>query len=108
VIYDAFALVYEHQEAGAVVWPTMQDALALDGLSGIVSYPVKQNRMNAGGGAYTGAVVQYASDGITDAHYIAFQLDQVKYQYGCFLSTLLASGAAVIPAPAALGTPCPN
>jgi hypothetical protein len=108
VLYDAVALAYEHPEAGTVVWPTMQDALALAGLDGIIAYPVTQNRTSAAGGAYTGVVVQYPGDGITDAHNIAFQLDAVKYQYGCFLSTFLArSGVATVPAPAALGTPCP-
>ena len=108
VIYDAIALGYEHTEAGQVVWQSMQDALALDGLSGIVPYPVKENRMSAGSAPYTGVVVEYAGDGIVDPHYIAFQLDQVKVQYGCFLSTFLTNGVAVVPAPAALGTPCPN
>jgi hypothetical protein len=32
----------------------------------------------------------------------------VKYQYGCFLSTFLQKGMATVPAPAALGTPCPT
>jgi hypothetical protein len=34
------------------------------------------------------------------------QLDAVKHQYGCFLETFLATGHAVVPAPAELGTPC--
>jgi hypothetical protein len=52
--------------------------------------------------------VQYPDDPITmDGHYIFAQLDQVKYQYGCFLSSMLKTGVATVPAPAALGAPCP-
>ena len=83
-------------------------ALALEGLEGMLPYPVKNDLTSATGAKYTGAVVQYMGDGVYDPHAIYSQLDAVKYQYGCFLSTFLASGAAVIPAPAALGTPCPN
>jgi hypothetical protein len=85
----------------------MQDALALDELDGIEAYPVTDNLVSADGTAYTGAVVQYEGDGIEDPHSIYAQLDEVKYQYGCFLSTFLERGVATVPAPAALGTPCP-
>ena len=103
VLYDAVALSYGHQEAGTEVWPTMQPALQLAGLSGLLQYPVKMNR-----GTYTGVVVQYEGDGIEDPHAIYRQLDAVKYQYGCFFESFLATGTAVVPAPAALGTPCPQ
>lgn len=53
-------------------------------------------------------MVQYHGDGIYDPHAIYSQLDAVKYQYGCFLSTMLATGTATVPAPAPLGTPCPE
>lgn len=108
VLYDAIALSYGHQEAGDVVWPTMQPALALDKLDGILPYPIKQNRNSSTGAPYTGVVVQYLGDGIYDPHAVAFQLDAVKYQYGCFLSTFLKTGIATVPAPQPLGTPCPN
>jgi hypothetical protein len=107
-IYDAMALAYGHKEAGEIVWPSMQDALALDGKQGLVPYPVSMNLTGAEGKAYTGAIIQYAGDGVADPHYIFQQLDQVKYQYGCFFATYAKSGAATIPAPAALGTPCPG
>ena len=64
--------------------------------------------MSSTGVAYTGVVAQYEGDGLSNPHNIAFQLDTVKYQYGCFLSTFLATGTATVPAPAAMGTPCPN
>ncbi len=108
VLYDAIALSYGHQEAGDVVWPTMQQGLALDHLDGILPYPVRANRPSEAGGNYTAAVMQYMGDGIEDPHAIYRQLDSVKYQYGCFVSTFLKTGTAVIPAPAPLGTPCPE
>jgi hypothetical protein len=55
---------------------------------------------------YTGVVVQYLGDGIYDPHAIYSQLDAVKYQYGCFLETMLKTGTATVPAPAPYTTPC--
>jgi hypothetical protein len=107
-LYDAVVLAYGHQQAGELVWPSMQDALALAGLDGIIDYPVIDNLPSRAGGNYTGVVVQYEGDGIRDPHVIFAQLDEVKYQYGCFLATFLDTGTAVVPAPAALGTPCPT
>ena len=107
-LYDAMAGGYGHQQAGSVVWPTMQDTLALEGLGGVVPYPIKQNLVSATGARYTGVVVQYLGDGLADPHDIFVQLDAVKYQYGCFLRTFLKNGVATVPAPAALGTPCPE
>lgn len=106
-LFDAAALAYGHHQAGDAVWPTMQPSLALAGLDGILPYPITDNATSADGSAYTGVVVQYADDGIRNAHYIYFQLDAVKYQAGCFFSTFLERGAATVPAPAPLGTPCP-
>jgi hypothetical protein len=96
ILYDAAALAYGHHEAGDIVWPTMQDALSLSGLQGLVSYPVRGGNV----------VVQYHGDGIEDPHAIYRQLEAVKHQYGCFLETFLTTGTAVVPAPAAVGTPC--
>jgi hypothetical protein len=107
-LYNAVALSYGHQQAGDNVWPEMQQVLALDGLDGILPYPVKNNRVAADGKPYTGVVVQYEGDGIFDPHAIYSQLDEVKYQYGCFFSTFLTTGEATVPAPAPLGTTCPK
>lgn len=107
-LYNAVALSYGHQQAGDEVWPEMQQVLSLDGLGGLLPYPVKNNRMSADKTPYTGVVVQYEGDGIYDPHAIYSQLDSVKYQYGCFFSTFLSTGNATVPAPAPLGTPCPN
>lgn len=108
-IYDAMALAYGNKEAGDQVWQGMQTALALGGRGGIEPYPINQNlTTDDGKSKYTGAVIQYAGDGAADPHYVFQQLDAVKYQYGCFFATYQKNGHATIPAPAALGTPCPG
>jgi hypothetical protein len=101
-VYDAAALAYGNEEATPSLWPSMQDALALDNLGGLLSYPVHANR-----DGHTRVVVQYMGDGIIDPHYIYRQLDAVKHQYGCFLETYLATGVPTVPAPGGLTDPCP-
>jgi hypothetical protein len=106
-LYDAVALAYGHPQAGDVVWPSMQEALKLAQLDGLRPYPIRQNLKSVSGTPFTGAVVQYAGDGVYDPHAIYTQLDAVQHQYGCFFASYLSTGVATIPAPAALGTPCP-
>ncbi len=106
-IYDAMALAFHHKQMGDTIWPTMQPALALEGLSGVLPYPVVSDLASTGGTKYTAGVVQYAPDPLANSHYIFQQLDAVKYQYGCFFESYQKTGTATIPAPAALGTPCP-
>ncbi len=107
IIYDAAALSYGNQQAGEEVWTSMQENLALASKDGFLEYPIVGNLMSRAGEPYTGVVVQYEGDGIYDPHAIYGQLDEVKYQYGCFLETFVERGVATLPAPAALGTPCP-
>ncbi len=107
-VYDVMALGYGHKEAGTNFWPSMQDALKLAGLDGLLSYPVSQDLKSESGTPFTGVIVQYEGDGIYDAHALYTQLDAVKYQYGCFLATFHKKGIATVPAPAPLGTPCPG
>ncbi len=102
-VFDAAALAYGNQQAGDVVWPETQDALGTDHLDGMLSYPVRANHA----GAITAVVVQYADDGIVDAHQIHRQLPAVKYQYGCFLESYLRDGTPTVPAPAAIDAACP-
>ncbi len=109
VVYDAVALAYGHQQAGAEVWPTMQPALTLGGLGGAIRYPVRNNRMSASVAApYTGVVVQYMGDGVYDPHALYTQLDAVKYQYSCFADTFVRTGTATVfdPAGRAPDAPC--
>jgi hypothetical protein len=107
-VQNAAALAYGNQEAGDIVWPTMQETLTLGGLNGLGAYPLSQNRTSRAGVPYTGVVVQYEGDGIYDPHALYSQLDSVKYQYGCFLDSFMKTGVATVPAPAPLGTPCPT
>ncbi|HEY4240082.1 MAG TPA: hypothetical protein VGM88_09715 [Kofleriaceae bacterium] len=101
-VYDAAALSYENQEVGPQLWPTMQPALALEGLDGVADYSVHANV-----DGHTRVVVQYQGDGIIDPHYLYRQLDTVKHQYGCFLESFLRDGIATVPAPGGLTDPCP-
>jgi hypothetical protein len=104
--YDAMALAYGHKEAGTIVWPTMQTALALEGLSGLVPYPVTNDLTSEAGPSYTGMVAQYVDPTGYDGHYIFTQVDGVKHQYACFLSTALTTGTATVVAPNPSGSPC--
>jgi hypothetical protein len=106
-LYDAAALAYGHEQAGATVWPSMQQALLQESLAGLLPYPVRDNLASAGV-RYTGAVVQYEGDGIEDPHAIYRQLDAVKHQYSCFVASFLATGHAVLSPPDALTAPCAN
>lgn len=105
-VQDVVAMAYGNKEAGDVVWPTMQQRLALEGLDGMQPYPVKNDVTSSSGAAYTGVVVQYKGDGVYDPHAIFSQLDAVKYQYGCFFDTFLATGTATVSAPADYAVPC--
>ncbi|MGE0399558.1 MAG: hypothetical protein AB7T06_22780 [Kofleriaceae bacterium] len=100
-VYDAAVLASHNQQAGTVVWPELQPALALEGLDGLATYPVKGNLDGA-----TRVAVQFEGDGIVDPHYIFQQLDEVKHQYACFLFTHVRDGVATVPAPGALTDPC--
>jgi hypothetical protein len=100
-VYDAAALSYQNEQAGSAVWPTMQTALALDKLDGLLPYSVKANETE------TRVVVQYMGDGIVDPHYIYRQLPAVQHQYGCFLESYLRDGVPTVPAPGGLTDPCP-
>jgi hypothetical protein len=101
-VFDAAALAYGNQQAGDLVWPTTQDALATDALDGLLAYPVTGNRAGI-----TAVAVQFHDDGIEDSHQIHRQLDAVKYQYGCFLATHVRDGVPTVGAPAAADAPCP-
>lgn len=105
-IFDAVALATGVQEAGEILWPNMQESLALEGLDGIVDYPVEDNLSSEDGRPYTGVVVQYKGDGLADPHTIFSQLDDVKYQYGCFMNSVQQMGKGVVPEPKPILLPC--
>lgn len=95
-VFNAMVLALGLKQAGPIIWPQMQDTLALDGLDGIEPYPVVNNLRSDNGRPYTGGVVQYQGDGIADSHTIFSQLDGVKFQYGNFIRTLLDEAVAQV------------
>ncbi len=108
VIYDAAALAYGHQQAGDVVWTEMQDALALQGLDGVIDFPVTNNLVSETGASYTGVVAQFEGDGTYDPHAIYSRRDDVKRQYSCFLDSFFKTGTASVPTLSEDWTaPCP-
>ncbi|MEC7525662.1 MAG: hypothetical protein VYE22_37615 [Myxococcota bacterium] len=107
-LYDAIVVAYGHPQAGDVVWSSMQDALSVVDLDGVIDYPVANNLTAEDGTPYTGVVVQSAGDGFSDPHSIYVQVPEIRYQWTCFLATAIETGTGVVPAPAPEGTPCPT
>jgi hypothetical protein len=105
-IYAAMAVASGTQRAGTATEPLLPAALAVVGRGDEASYPVEDNRLSVDGDAYTGVVAPYVGDGIIISHHIAFQLDAVKFQYGCFARNVLVDERPIVPAPAPLGSPC--
>jgi len=58
--------------------------------------PVSGNVEVPGQGPRTAVVVRYPEDGIREGHYVAFQREEPKHQYGCFLEDLAAGKAPTI------------
>jgi len=107
-IYDAVAVAYGHEEAGEIIWPEMQEALALEGRDGIISLPATDNLSSDGGAKYTGVVEQFVADGDYDPHAIYSHRDDVKRQYACFMDTFVRTGkATVVPAEPNWQDACP-
>jgi hypothetical protein len=104
--YDAMATAYGQREVGEQIWTTMQDALSLENLAGLVQYPVSNDLTSESGQPYTGVVVQYRDPTGYDGHALYTQVPEVKHQYACFLSTFLQTGTAVVVAPNEPGSPC--
>jgi hypothetical protein len=103
VTYDAMALAYGHREAGTAQWSTMQDALALEQLDGLLPFPVENDVASQDGTPYTGVVVQWEPKALPgmppDAHAVSIIRDDVKYQYSCFASSFVQTGKATVPPP---------
>lgn len=82
--------------------PHLGDVLAYSGRAKI-ALPASGNA-----GTATAVVVQQREDGIEDGHEVAFQTDAPRYQYKCFLASLLG-GTPVVPNAAGRkpDSPCP-
>lgn len=105
-VFDSMHTAYGNQQAGTIVWPEMQESMALEGWDGLASYPVTGNRPGPDGNNHTRVVVQYPEDGIVDGHQIYRQYEAVKRQYGCFFRTFLDNGVATVPDEGTLDDPC--
>lgn len=105
-VFNAVALASGVQQAGTILWPEMQDSLALEGLDGMISYPAYQNLSSETGVPYTGIVVQYEGDGIANPHTIFSQRLDVKYQYSCFMKSIQQQGPGVVLSPRPVLPPC--
>jgi hypothetical protein len=68
--------------AGDVIEQRGVELLELVGLGEALAYPVRGNV-----GGVTSATVQYAPS-VLDGHHVAYQRDDTKAQYGCFLKTV--------------------
>jgi hypothetical protein len=105
-VYAAMALASGTQHVGSDLHPSLQQALSLGDLDGIRPYDVSGNRMSRARTRYTAAVVQYLGDGILSSHHIFSQLDDVKFQYGCFLRSIFDGGPGIVQAPAPPASGC--
>jgi hypothetical protein len=103
-VLDAMAVAYAHPRVGDAIWPTMDSALSLVGVTTPAVYPVQVNTTSANGTPFTSAVVQYAPEPGQDGHAIYRKLEPVRAQYACFHSTFRATGTAIVVAP---GATCP-
>jgi len=103
VTYDAMVLAYGHQQAGTAQWTSMQDALALSGLDGLIDFPVEDNLTSETGAKYTGVAIQFEPKSLpggapVDGHAIYVYRDDEKHQYSCFLRSVLDTGKGRVPA----------
>lgn len=81
------------------------DAIELAGGTQLAG-PVTANRLASDGTPVTAGVVRHLPDRPQGGHYVTFQLEAPKHQYGCFLETLFAAGTPTIVAGAGADDPC--
>lgn len=94
---NAAILVMGLDFAGVILEPSTKDDLDLAGLKDL-PFPVSLNKQTPQG-PVTAVAVQYPEKGPLDGHHVNFQRDDAKYQYGCFLESLVQTGAPVVYAP---------
>jgi hypothetical protein len=98
--FDSFALAYGTWRVGDLIWPSMDEALALDGRASLPpAWPIRDNARSEDGTPVTAVVVQSAGDGFSDPHAIFTQLADIRHQYGCFFASFLSTGTAAVVAP---------
>lgn len=104
-VQTMMAMRYGLDLAGDVVNDDILPALENFGKQQL-SLPLENNLTASDGSQVTAAVLQFEEDGIKDGHYVSFQLTAPRYQYSCFLRTLIDSGTAKILQPRGLDDPC--
>ena len=91
------AAALELDAVAPLVDEAIRDELALAGRA-VVEAPLRANVTGADGTPVTAAVRQYRADAATgEGHYVLFQLDEGKHDYGCFLASLVRDGVATVP-----------
>ncbi len=73
----------------------LEDAIRIAGNKILTTEPVRGNKTRPDGSPLTYAVVRYAKDPYKEGHYVPFQRDDAKHDYGCFVQTLLSDPAGV-------------
>ncbi len=77
--------------AGKVKEPSTMDMIELSGMDKLL-YPVRLNK-RIERGSVTAVAVHYEQHGALDGHHVNYQREDAKYQYGCFLKTMVETGA---------------
>ena len=72
---------------------------------GAMDAPLSEN-VDTGLGMRTGGVVRWLPDFDDGGHYVTFQLEGPKHQYGCFLESILEGGPVVIVEGGNIDDPC--
>ncbi len=87
----------------------LEDAIRFAGNDLLTTEPVRGNETRPDGSPLTYAVVRYEKDPIREGHYVSFQRDDAKHDYGCFLETLLTDpqGVPSIIRGSTFDGPCP-
>jgi len=98
-IANAFAVSIGLDLVEPVIEASSARAVELAG-ERIIAAPVQGNLETPKGPA-TGAFIQFPEGGIIDGHHVTFQLEEPKYQYGCFLESYMPGECPRIPVPIA-------
>lgn len=103
--YDSMVLAYGHRQAGTEQWPGTQQALALAGLDGLLSFPVEDDVTSETGAKYTGVAIHFEPKSFpagepVDGHAIYVYRDDEKHQYSCFFASVRDTGKGRVPSPA--------
>jgi len=102
-VYDAMALALGARQAviDGPVWPSMQASLAMENHGGTLHLPTAATFASPGG-AFAGYVEQWPRQPNSDGpkqHSIFSEVEPLKHQIACFVSTLHTRGTPTLVAP---------